>query len=41
MIHAERHEDKWFDHDDYMTALRNELPQFTFFYYTEPHVIEL
>ena len=41
MIHAERHEDKWFDHDDYLIAFRTELPQFTFFYYTEPHVIEL
>jgi len=41
MIHAERHEDKWFDHDDYLRALETALPQFTFFYFTEPHVIEL
>lgn len=41
MIYEERHEDKWYDHDDYMTALRNQLPQFTFFYYSEPHVIDL
>ena len=41
MIHAERHEDKWFDHDDYLNALRTALPQFTFFYYVEPHVIIL
>jgi hypothetical protein len=41
MIDAERHEDKWFDHDDYLRALQTALPQFQFFYYTEPHVIEL
>jgi hypothetical protein len=41
MIYEERHEDKWFDHDDYLRALETALPQFTFFYYTEPHVIEL
>lgn len=41
MIHAERHEDKWFDHDDYLRAFQTALPQYQFFYYTEPHVIEL
>lgn len=41
MVTAERHEDKWYDHHDYLTALETALPQYTFFYFTEPHVIEL
>jgi len=41
MIKAEREEDKWFDHDDYLEALHRELPQFSFWYYVEPHVIVL
>jgi hypothetical protein len=41
MIHAERHEDKWLVHDDYLRAFQTALPQYQFFYYTEPHVIEL
>jgi len=41
MVKAEREEDQWFDHDDYLRALETALPQFQFFYYTEPHVIDL
>lgn len=41
MVHAERHEDKWYDHDDYLRALETALPQYQFFYFTEPHIIEL
>lgn len=41
MITDERVNDVWYDHDDYIKALQTALPQFTFFYYTEPHVIEL
>ena len=41
MVTAERHEDKWYEHHDYLTALETALPQYTFFYFTEPHVIEL
>jgi hypothetical protein len=41
MVKAEREEDAWFDHDDYLTALKTALPQFQFFYYVEPHVLIL
>ena len=41
MVKAEQEEDAWFDHDDYLRALETALPQFTFFYYSEPHVIVL
>jgi hypothetical protein len=41
MVKAERDEDKWFDHDDYLEALHTALPQFSFWYYVEPHVLVL
>ena len=42
MVNKERSdEDVWFDHDDYMTALRTALPDFKFFYVPEPTEIVL
>jgi hypothetical protein len=41
MFHAERHEDAWYDHDDYLKALETALPQYKFFSFVEPHIIHI
>jgi hypothetical protein len=41
MVYEERKEKAWYDHDDYLNALKTAQPQFTFFYYVEPHLIVL
>jgi hypothetical protein len=41
MVYEERKEKAWYDHDDYLNALKTALPQFTFFYYVEPHLLVL
>jgi hypothetical protein len=42
MVNKERsNDDVWFDHDDYMNALRTALPDFKFFYVPEPTEIVL
>lgn len=41
MVIAERREKAWYDHDDYMKALQNALPQYQFIYIIEPIEIVL
>jgi hypothetical protein len=41
MVYAERKDKAWYDHDDYMNALRTALPDFKFFYVPEPTEIVL
>lgn len=41
MVRAERLEKEWYDHDDYINALKTHLPQYTFFYQGDPHIIVL
>jgi hypothetical protein len=41
LVTAERNDEGWYDHDDYLSALETALPQFTFFYYTHPKYIQL
>lgn len=41
LVTAERNGNEWYDHDDYLNALETALPQFTFFYYSQPKYIQL
>lgn len=41
MVMAEREGKEWYDHADYLQALRTALPQYQSMYIPEPIVIEI